>query len=83
MVLAMADAPALALAESIRASDQGAVRAMLAQLREGEGAPLAERLARERERAEEWQGAGFDTARITSTREQRSSRSGRPGSGTA
>jgi enoyl-CoA hydratase len=68
-------ASALALAESIRASDQGAVRAMLAQLREGAGAPLAERLARERERADEWQGAGFDTARITRVREQRSSAS--------
>jgi enoyl-CoA hydratase len=64
---------ALALAESISEADQGAIRAMLAQLREGAGAPLAERLARERERADRWQGAGFDTARITRTREQRSS----------
>jgi enoyl-CoA hydratase len=61
---------ALALAEAMLESDQGANRAMLAQLREGEGAGLGERLARERERADQWQGAGFDTARITRRREQ-------------
>jgi enoyl-CoA hydratase len=56
---------ALALADAMHESDQGAIRAMLAQLREGAGAPLAERLVRERERAAEWQGEGFDTDRIS------------------
>jgi enoyl-CoA hydratase len=64
---------ALAVAESIGESDQGAIGAMLAQLREGEGTPLQDRLARECEHADRWQGAGFDTARITRVREQHSS----------
>ncbi len=52
---------ALALADAVLQSEQGAVRAMLAQLREGAGASLAEGLARERRSADAWQGDGFDT----------------------
>jgi enoyl-CoA hydratase len=52
---------ALALAEAVLQSEQGAVRAMLAQLREGAGASLAEGLARERRSADAWQGDGFHT----------------------
>jgi enoyl-CoA hydratase len=52
---------ALALADAVLQSEQGAVRAMLAQLREGAGASLADGLARERRSADAWQGDGFDT----------------------
>jgi enoyl-CoA hydratase len=56
---------ALALATAIGESDQPAVRAILAQLREG----AVEALARERERADAWQGAGFDTGLVSRKRE--------------
>jgi enoyl-CoA hydratase len=52
---------ALALADAVLQSEQGAVRVMLAQLREGAGASLAEGLAMERRSADAWQGDGFDT----------------------
>jgi enoyl-CoA hydratase len=60
---------ALAVAEEVLRADQGAIRAMLRQLREGAGAPLAQTLARERAAADEWQGEGFDTALIARQRE--------------
>jgi enoyl-CoA hydratase len=60
---------ALGLADAILAADQPAVRAMLAQLREAAGAPLGEALALERERADAWQGAGFDTDLVSRKRE--------------
>ena len=62
-------ARALALADAIGESDQPAVRAILAQLREGVGDQTAAALARERERADRWQGEGFDTDRVSQTRE--------------
>jgi enoyl-CoA hydratase len=60
---------ALSLADTMLDGHQGAVRAMLAQLREGAGAPLDEVLARERERAAAWQGDGFDTGLVKRQRE--------------
>jgi enoyl-CoA hydratase len=60
---------ALALASAIAASDQPAVRAILAQLREGIGDHTDAALARERERADRWQGEGFDTERVSRKRE--------------
>jgi enoyl-CoA hydratase len=60
---------ALALAEAIGSSEQGAVRAILAQLREGIADQTVAALARERERADAWQGEGFDTERVSQTRE--------------
>lgn len=60
---------ALELADAILAADQPAVRAMLGQLREAAGAPLGEALALERERADAWQGAGFDTDLVSRKRE--------------
>jgi enoyl-CoA hydratase len=60
---------ALSLADAMLECHQGAVRAMLAQLREGAGAPLVEVLARERERAAAWQGDGFDTDLVKRQRE--------------
>jgi enoyl-CoA hydratase len=65
---------ALSLADAVLEGHQGAVRAMLAQLRDGAGAPLGELLARERDRAEAWQGAGFDTGLVKRQREERTSR---------
>lgn len=61
---------ALELAGTILESDQGAVRAMLAQLRGGAGEPLSAALEREREAADAWQGEGFDTERIARKREE-------------
>jgi enoyl-CoA hydratase len=52
---------ALAVAAAIGESDQPAVRAILAQLREGASDQMAAALTRERERADLWQGQGFDT----------------------
>jgi enoyl-CoA hydratase len=46
-----------------------AARAILAQLREGEGEPLASTLRRERGRADAWQGEGFDTENVKRKRE--------------
>jgi len=60
---------ALELADSILESDQPAVRAILAQLREGAGEPLEAALRREREAADAWQGDGFDTGLISRKRE--------------
>jgi enoyl-CoA hydratase/carnithine racemase len=60
---------ALELATTIAAAPGPAVRAILAQLREGMGEPLATTLRRERERAEAFQGEGFDTAFVKRKRE--------------
>jgi enoyl-CoA hydratase len=60
---------ALGLAAAIGESDQPAVRAILAQLREGAGDRMATALARERERADRWQGQGFDTDRVSRQRD--------------
>jgi enoyl-CoA hydratase len=57
-------ARALEIADAIAEADQPTVAAMLEQLRAGAGAPTAELLARERECAQAWQGAGFDTELI-------------------
>ena len=62
-------AKALAVAAAIGESDQPAVRAILAQLREGAGDQMAAALARERERADRWQGQGFDTDRVSRKRD--------------
>lgn len=59
---------AMELAKSIAEGDGRAVRAMLAQLREGSGRPVAEVLETERIRASEWQGGGFETTRLTEHR---------------
>jgi enoyl-CoA hydratase len=59
---------ALALAAAIGESDQPAVRAILAQLREGANDQMAAALARERERADLWQGQGFDTDLVSRKR---------------
>lgn len=59
---------AIEVAEAIAESDGPAVRAMLAQLREGAGHPVAKLLQTERERAAEWQGAGFDTTLVAEQR---------------
>ena len=56
-------------AATIAAADGPTVEAMLEQLREGAGAPSAELLARERERADAWQAGGFDTDLIKAKRE--------------
>jgi enoyl-CoA hydratase len=56
---------ALGLANRIASAPQPAVRAILAQLREGAGRSVSEALAVERERAEAWQGRGFNTAQVT------------------
>jgi enoyl-CoA hydratase len=60
---------ALELAALIGEADDAAARAILAQLREGEGDPTAARLQREVERAEDWQGEGFDTDLVTRKRQ--------------
>jgi enoyl-CoA hydratase len=60
---------ALAVAAAIGESDQPAVRAILAQLREGASDQMAAVLARERERAELWQGQGFDTDLVSRKRD--------------
>jgi enoyl-CoA hydratase len=60
---------ALAVAAAIGESDQPAVRAILAQLREGAGEQMAAALMRERERADLWQGQGFDTNLVSRKRE--------------
>jgi enoyl-CoA hydratase len=60
---------ALAIATAIGESDQPAVRAILAQLREGAGEQMAAALTRERERADLWQGQGFDTDLASRKRE--------------
>jgi enoyl-CoA hydratase len=60
---------ALALAGEIGESDQPAVRAILAQLREGVTDQITAALARERERADLWQGEGFDTDLVSRKRE--------------
>ncbi len=59
------------LAKSIAEGDAPAVRAMLAQLRDGAGRPVAETLGTERLRASEWQGDGFDTGRLSAHRARR------------
>lgn len=59
---------ALALAAAIGAADQPAARAVLAQLRDAAGRPLAELLEREGERAQAWQGQGFDTELVSRKR---------------
>ena len=48
------------LAHTIATADGPTVQAMLAQLREGAGRPLATLLQTERDRAAAWQGKGFD-----------------------
>ena len=60
---------ALEMAAAIAAAPGPAVRAILAQLREGVGEPLATTLRRERERADAWQGEGFDTDFVKRKRE--------------
>jgi enoyl-CoA hydratase len=61
-------AQTLALADTIAAADGAAVREMLAQLRTSAGRPVAETLGVERERADAWQGDGFDPAQIAGER---------------
>jgi len=60
---------ALALADTVLESEQGAIRAMLAQIRDGAGASLHDALASERRCADAWQGEGFDTGLIKRQRE--------------
>jgi enoyl-CoA hydratase len=69
---------ALSLADAVLECDQGAVRAMLAQLREGAGGALGEVLARERQRATAWQGDGFDTDLVKRQRRGGAGRSDAP-----
>jgi enoyl-CoA hydratase len=59
---------ALELAGRIASAPQPAVRAILAQLREGAGRSIGAALAVERERADAWQGAGFDPAQLARQR---------------
>jgi enoyl-CoA hydratase len=61
---------ALEIANEILASDQPAVRAILAQLRETAGMAPADALTLERQRADSWQGGGFDTTRLRGQRDR-------------
>lgn len=60
----------LEVADEIARADGATVRAMLRQLRDGAGMPVAQALAAERSQADEWQGAGFDTTRLSAERER-------------
>lgn len=59
---------ALDVAAEISAADQPAARAMLKQLRDGAGRPVAEALEVERAAADDWQGQGIDRAKIAGRR---------------